>query len=413
MDNQISILYIGVSPSLIEKFSGLEEIMFTVHSNLLAAENYLKNNQKPDAILCDLYLSGGGDGIEFHKRLRSDEKFNEVAFILLSDEFKKDIYDKAFVNNIDDYYVLPDPTIEALLNRVKFLKKYRHKYPFEPPKFVQDVKFKMPVSKRAFDLVVAISALVLLSPILLVVIAAIWIESKGKGKVYYTSKRFGSSEIFDFYKLRSMRIGSDKEIDKLKKEKNQYTGGKKQEDINYSIPCKECERLGTNCSTVLEHDNGKKICETEFNRQMKALGKSAFVKVSNDPRVTRVGKFIRKTSIDELPQLINVIKGDMSIVGNRPLPIYEVEFLLKDRNTRALAPAGITGLWQVKLRGRRGVMSNFERMSFDDEYTDHFEEFKHLNSEYAEHFSGGKWSFWYDFKLILQTVMVLFQKDSV
>ncbi|MCX6266424.1 MAG: sugar transferase [Bacteroidetes bacterium] len=272
----------------------------------------------------------------------------------------------------------------------------------------------MPLSKRVFDLVVAISALLLLSPLLLVVIAAIWIESKGKGKVYYTSKRFGRSEIFDFYKLRSMRIGSDKEIDKLSKEKNQYTGGKKQEEIDFTNPCEICEGLpeGKRCSTLL-YIHGHEICENEYKRQVKAITKSAFVKVSNDPRVTRVGRFIRKTSIDELPQLINVIKGDMSIVGNRPLPIYEVEHLLKDRNTRAIAPAGITGLWQVELRGRRGVMSESQRKSFDDEYTNQFEELKHLNSEYAEHFSGGKWSFWYDLKLIFRTAMVLFQKDSV
>ena len=78
----------------------------------------------------------------------------------------------------------------------------------------------------------------------------------------------------------------------------------------------------------------------------------------NDPRVTRVGKFIRNTSIDELPQLINVLKGDMSIVGNRPLPVYEAERLTSDQiSKRFLAPAGLTGLWQVELRGKGGRMS--------------------------------------------------------
>jgi len=79
------------------------------------------------------------------------------------------------------------------------------------------------------------------------------------------------------------------------------------------------------------------------------------VKIVDDPRVTKVGKFIRNTSIDELPQLINVLKGDMSIVGNRPLPVYEAEMLTGDElSKRFLAPPGITGLWQVELRGKGG-----------------------------------------------------------
>jgi lipopolysaccharide/colanic/teichoic acid biosynthesis glycosyltransferase len=120
----------------------------------------------------------------------------------------------------------------------------------------------------------------------------------------------------------------------------------------------------------------------------------------NDPRITKVGKIIRNTSIDELPQLINVIKGDMSIVGNRPLPVYEAEQLtLGLISKRFLAPAGITGLWQVELRGNGGVMSEDER--------------KRLDNLYAENFVNGNYSFWYDMKLILRTVPALFQKDTV
>ena len=131
-----------------------------------------------------------------------------------------------------------------------------------------------------------------------------------------------------------------------------------------------------------------------------AKTKSAFIKISDDPRITRVGKFIRNTSIDELPQLINVIKGDMSIVGNRPLPVYEAELLTRGAlSKRFLAPAGITGLWQVELRGKGGVMSEEERMRLDNEY--------------ADHFIGDNYSFWYDLKLILRTVPALFQKDTV
>jgi lipopolysaccharide/colanic/teichoic acid biosynthesis glycosyltransferase len=156
-----------------------------------------------------------------------------------------------------------------------------------------------------------------------------------------------------------------------------------------------------NCSPVL-HIGDYNICDYWYNHQKKevAKSKSAFVKISNDPRITRVGKIIRNTSIDELPQLINVLKGDMSIVGNRPLPVYEAELLTIDTmSKRFLAPAGITGLWQVELRGRGGNMSEEER--------------KRLDNEYADHFAGDSYSFWYDIKLILRTVPALFQKDSV
>ena len=124
------------------------------------------------------------------------------------------------------------------------------------------------------------------------------------------------------------------------------------------------------------------------------------MKIVDDPRITRVGKFIRNTSIDELPQLINVIKGDMSIVGNRPLPVYEAELLTEDAlSKRFLAPAGITGLWQVELRGKGGNMSEEER--------------KRLDNEYADHFRGNNFSFWYDIKLILRTIPALLQRSAV
>jgi lipopolysaccharide/colanic/teichoic acid biosynthesis glycosyltransferase len=128
---------------------------------------------------------------------------------------------------------------------------------------------------------------------------------------------------------------------------------------------------------------------------MKKEGDAAFFKLTNDPRITKLGNFLRNSSIDELPQLFNVFKGDMSIVGNRPLPIYEAEKLTTDQfSKRFLAPAGITGLWQVTKRGKGGPMSEDERIGLDNEYAD-------------------KFSLGMDIKILLMTIPALFQKENV
>jgi lipopolysaccharide/colanic/teichoic acid biosynthesis glycosyltransferase len=200
-----------------------------------------------------------------------------------------------------------------------------------------------------------------------------------------------------------MRTGAEDELKKLAKEKNQYNNSTIQAEIDFTVPCPRCSKLpeGQTCSAIL-HIDSHQICDYWYNHQKKEVAnkKSAFVKIVDDPRITKVGKFIRNTSIDELPQLINVIKGDMSIVGNRPLPVYEAEMLTQDSlSKRFLAPAGITGLWQVELRGKGGNMSEDER--------------KRLDNEYADHFKDGKYSFWYDIGLILRTIPAMFQKSAV
>ena len=119
------------------------------------------------------------------------------------------------------------------------------------------------------------------------------------------------------------------------------------------------------------------------------------MKIENDPRVTRVGRIIRKYSIDELPQLFNILSGDMSVVGNRPLPLYEAELLTSDEYiARFSAPAGLTGLWQVEKRGGTSKMSPEERKALDVEY-------------------ATKYSFWFDMKIILRTFTAFIQKGEV
>jgi lipopolysaccharide/colanic/teichoic acid biosynthesis glycosyltransferase len=107
-----------------------------------------------------------------------------------------------------------------------------------------------------------------------------------------------------------------------------------------------------------------------------------------------LGSILRKTSLDELPQLINVLKGDMSIVGNRPLPLYEARQLTKDEYAaRFLAPAGITGLWQVTKRGKDD-MSNEERIQLDINYA--------LKNSFID-----------DLSLLSKTIPAMIQKEKV
>ena len=136
------------------------------------------------------------------------------------------------------------------------------------------------------------------------------------------------------------------------------------------------------------------IPEEEFANVRNSDNTSVFVKIEHDPRVTKVGRFLRKFSLDELPQLFNILRGDMSVVGNRPLPLYEAELLTNDDSIdRFMAPAGLTGLWQVEKRGDSGKLSAKERKELDIRY-------------------GKEFSFWYDIKIILRTLTAFVQKGD-
>ena len=170
---------------------------------------------------------------------------------------------------------------------------------------------------------------------------------------------------------------------------NQYVDESKEKAKMSSMP-----ELPPRNSPQLINKDGSPMSEAEYQELKRKQAAGTFVKFKDDPRVTGVGKIIRNTSIDELPQLINVLKGDMSIVGNRPLPLYEAEQLTSDEwGERFLAPAGITGLWQVEKRGG-GSMSEDERKGLDNKYAQNF-------------------SFWNDIQLILRTIPALFQKENV
>jgi lipopolysaccharide/colanic/teichoic acid biosynthesis glycosyltransferase len=136
------------------------------------------------------------------------------------------------------------------------------------------------------------------------------------------------------------------------------------------------------------------IPNLQYMNEYRDFKNTFFFKIKDDPRVTHVGRFLRKTSLDELPQLINVIKGDMSLVGNRPLPLYEAQTITVDKSAkRFFAPAGITGLWQVKGRSNENLTVQ-ERINMDIDY-------------------ANKSSFLMDLKILFKTPSELIHKHNV
>ncbi|WP_288242394.1 sugar transferase [uncultured Bacteroides sp.] len=253
--------------------------------------------------------------------------------------------------------------------------------------------FRLPMWKRTFDILFAGTAVIILSPLLIG--TAIAVRAESKGRVIYKSQRVGSNyQIFNFLKFRSMYTNADKRLKELNA-LNQY----QIEEVENSDEGPEI-RFDDLSGTPDEEENllisdDFVISEEDFIKQKEKTKQNTFVKIENDPRVTRVGRFIRKYSIDELPQLFNILKGDMSIVGNRPLPLYEAELLTSDAYIdRFMAPAGLTGLWQVEKRGGAGKMSAEER--------------KQLDIKYARDFS-----FWLDMKIIFKTLTAFVQKENV
>ena len=247
--------------------------------------------------------------------------------------------------------------------------------------------FKMPLWKRTFDIVCSLAAIIILSPLLILTWLAIRLESKGDA--VYRSKRVGSNyQIFDFYKFRSMYSDADKRLAEFKK-LNQYA----QEELTEQESKTSSSRLHK-ADVVLFADDAI-TSEKEYIAAKKQERSNAFVKFENDPRITKIGKIIRKYSIDELPQLFNILKGDMSVVGNRPLPLYEAELLTSDEYIhRFMAPAGLTGLWQVEKRGEAGKLSAEERKMLDIRYANEF-------------------SFLMDVKIIFKTFTAFIQKENV
>jgi len=221
------------------------------------------------------------------------------------------------------------------------------------------------VMKRLFDFTAASILLIVALPVCAIVILAIMVNSKGSP--VFVQERVGAKRVFKngryvwvqktfrFYKFRTMYQNNDSAIHR------QFMQALIRDDMS------TIDKL-----QAPDTDPKKKF------------------KLQNDPRITKVGHFLRKTSLDELPQLVNVIKGEMSLVGPRPAIGYEVDLYSDAHRKRLQAQPGITGLWQVKARSSVS-----------------FEEMVKLDVEYIE-----QQSLWLDIKLLFSTLAVIVKKKG-
>jgi exopolysaccharide biosynthesis polyprenyl glycosylphosphotransferase len=233
----------------------------------------------------------------------------------------------------------PDHIFQQLLNEGERLPDF---FPLDWEWNLKTLQFQRSL-KRAIDISGSLCALILLSP--LMVMIALAVKASSPGPVIFKQIRLGMKGVrFLFYKFRSMYSNVDDQIHR------QYV---------------------TN------------LIEGRLDKINQGDGKSPFFKIKSDSRVTPLGRILRKLSLDELPQLFNVLKGEMSLVGPRPPIPYEIEKYQPWHLRRILeVKPGMTGLWQVNGRSRTS-----------------FEEMVRLDLRYIRN-----WSLWLDIKILLKTV---------
>jgi lipopolysaccharide/colanic/teichoic acid biosynthesis glycosyltransferase len=336
------------------------------------------------------------------------KKCKNAYIILLTnqmDEEDRQVYQKCGINDT----ISLSSSVTELNKKIQFIADREGMLFDDQEPIYRMLKFKIPIWKRLFDIFFSLLGIIILSPVFIITAIAIRLESKGP--IVYKSKRVGTNyTIFDFLKFRSMYVDAEQRLKEVAKEEgNQYAEQNKDPEDQKAVITAP---LGTEAEMMMM-DMGMEsdmmisdeevmlvgddyvVAESDFNKEKEEEINNAFVKIENDPRVTKVGRFIRKTSIDELPQLFNILRGDMSIVGNRPLPLYEAEKLTADASIdRFMAPAGLTGLWQVEERGKGGTMSAEERKQLDITY-------------------GRTYSFMLDMKIIFRTFTGFMQKENV
>ena len=405
----IGVVYLGNNPKTQERLKYIPGQLVRV-----------TNAYKDAAQICTPHVANEHFIVFFERNVRNEDitaitylrkKCHSVYIILITDTMsdeERDIYMKCGINDT----IVNAASVTELNKKIQFISDRENiLFDNEAPKHTI-LRFQIPIWKRMFDIVFSALAIVILSPLFIITAIAIRLESPGP--ILFKSKRVGTNyTIFDFLKFRSMYIDAEERLKELSKDHNQYAAASsddnhKEEEDNKTITAPLGEKaeqdmidMGMESMMMISDEEVMLVgddfvmAESDFNKQKQEDIDNAFVKIENDPRITKVGRFIRKYSIDELPQLFNILKGDMSIVGNRPLPLYEAEKLTADSSIdRFMAPAGLTGLWQVEERGKGGNMSAEERKQLDITY-------------------GQTYSFMLDMKIIFRTLTAFVQKENV
>ena len=347
----------------------------------------LEENYPADIILA--HSESGG--LELLDTIRNTAGFGNIPFVLMVDKLSSEAIETARKHHADDVFSVRFDDGD-LITRIRYFKKRQWYVASKASQKISAENTRTPLWKRPIDVISTGGAVLLLLPVFLLIALLIRLDSKGP--VFYKSKRVGSGyKIFDLYKFRTMRTDADQLIRKMAAlSMYNKVAEPAANQIESNGLCDECI-AGNQCKSLLFHD-GREICEKLYHFQKDQ--KAAFMKFQNDPRITRFGQFLRNSSLDELPQLINILKGDMSLVGNRPLPLYEAEKMTTDdKILRFAGPAGLTGLWQVTKRGKgKADMSEEERTQLDITYAKEF-------------------SFKMDMQIILKTFPALLQSENV
>lgn len=241
----------------------------------------------------------------------------------------------AVKEEIDDFAGEEGILQNSTIDNVSVIKKEKRK---------TNKKIMYNFIKRTIDAIGALIGIIILIPATIIIYLARKILKEDKGPLFYEQLRYGKNgKVFRLYKFRSMCIGADK---KLK-----------------------------------EYLENNEEARKEFEKTHK---------LQNDPRITKIGNFLRKTSLDELPQMINILRGDMSFVGPRPVVEKEVEDYGKNKEKFLSVKPGLTGYWQVN--GRSNTTYE-ERMEMELYYVDNC-------------------SLWLDIKIFFKTFITVFKKEG-
>ena len=344
----IGVVYLGNNPKTQERLKYIPGQLVR-----------MTTTYKDAAQICVPHVANEHFIVFFERNVRSEDitaitylrkKCHNVYIILITDNMsneERDIYMKCGINDT----IVNDASVTELNKKIQFISDRENiLFDEERPKH-KILKFQIPLWKRLFDIFFSGLAIIILSPVFIITAIAIKLESKGP--VLFKSKRVGTNyTIFDFLKFRSMYIDAEDHLKELSKERNQYAESREEEELKtVTAPLGEQAEqdmidMGMESMMMIGDEEIMLVgddfvmAESDFSKKKEEDINNAFVKIENDPRITKVGRFIRKYSIDELPQLFNILKGDMSIVGNRPLPLYEAEKLTVDSSIdRFMAPA--------------------------------------------------------------------------